>query len=213
MKVAAGWLGSADHPRIRGEHLRIAWEVIKSVGSSPHTRGARGAVGVRYDQAGIIPAYAGSTSSWSIFTSYGQGSSPHTRGAPQTAPSPEARMRIIPAYAGSTPAPSASAQPQPDHPRIRGEHRWTAVTWTAASRIIPAYAGSTRGGTWPCRRSGDHPRIRGEHIIFRSIAAFEVGSSPHTRGARLSCGVFHTFWRIIPAYAGSTDLSPLGLTV
>ena len=31
-----------------------------------------------------------------------------------------------------------------------------------------------------------------------------AGSSPHTRGARLSYGVFHTFWRIIPAYAGST---------
>ena len=29
-----------DHPRIRGEHLQIAWEVIKLVGSSPHTRGA-----------------------------------------------------------------------------------------------------------------------------------------------------------------------------
>ena len=54
--------GGRDHPRIRGEHS------IKDI--------------VRTPRIGIIPAYAGSTSSpvscsWNSF-----GSSPHTRGAP-----------------------------------------------------------------------------------------------------------------------------------
>ena len=52
---------TADHPRIRGEHLWIFAILGSYVGSSPHTRGAP-----RYDtrekcRSGIIPAYAGST--------------------------------------------------------------------------------------------------------------------------------------------------------
>ena len=51
-----------DHPRIRGEHLRVPLSIHFFLGSSPHTRGAQfsweaGALG-----EGIIPAYAGSTS-------------------------------------------------------------------------------------------------------------------------------------------------------
>ena len=33
---------SRDHPRIRGEHFTIEWEVKPGRGSSPHTRGAPG---------------------------------------------------------------------------------------------------------------------------------------------------------------------------
>ena len=50
-----------DHPRIRGEHVGLAWEGVKTVGSSPHTRGAHRGVGPVGGFAGIIPAYAGST--------------------------------------------------------------------------------------------------------------------------------------------------------
>ena len=91
-------------------------------GSSPHTRGAH-AVGARdLPDAGIIPAYAGSTvrtpsamsrrvdhprirgehAFHSFTTSYGPGSSPHTRGALGDAPPEDVDTRIIPAYAGST---------------------------------------------------------------------------------------------------------------
>ena len=72
----------SDHPRIRGEHLRSCSTVAVSLGSSPHTRGAReggasadegagdhprirgehvGAGGAAAGVPGIIPAYAGST--------------------------------------------------------------------------------------------------------------------------------------------------------
>ena len=72
-------------------------------------------------------------------------------------------MGIIPAYAGSTPTQFAGRTPQPDHPRIRGEHDIITATgcrpWGSSPhtrgalemkiyegskwRIIPAYAGST----------------------------------------------------------------------
>ena len=51
-----------DHPRIRGEHTGWPSTSCRWKGSSPHTRGARvGGVGGCF-LAGIIPAYAGSTS-------------------------------------------------------------------------------------------------------------------------------------------------------
>ena len=51
----------ADHPRIRGEHTVPLSRTSKTVGSSPHTRGAPIPSGVRRRRDGIIPAYAGST--------------------------------------------------------------------------------------------------------------------------------------------------------
>ena len=51
-----------DHPRIRGEHDYIKRAPEGLDGSSPHTRGARGSRFRGGRAAGIIPAYAGSTS-------------------------------------------------------------------------------------------------------------------------------------------------------
>ena len=50
-----------DHPRIRGEHGHGLLELADAAGSSPHTRGALADGQARRVQAGIIPAYAGST--------------------------------------------------------------------------------------------------------------------------------------------------------
>ena len=55
--------GCWDHPRIRGEHSETPAALVESVGSSPHTRGARKADARRAVLRGIIPAYAGSTES------------------------------------------------------------------------------------------------------------------------------------------------------
>ena len=52
-----------DHPRIRGEHVRLALRVAIGNGSSPHTRGALDRVRRYLHDVGIIPAYAGSTRS------------------------------------------------------------------------------------------------------------------------------------------------------
>ena len=152
-------------------------------GSSPHTRGAQSPPSPRTCSRGIIPAYAGSTSTPSgpappaqdhprirgehspVDASYSkhEGSSPHTRGALD-----EARFHHI------------------------------------VGGIIPAYAGSTCSGSSPGRSSTDHPRIRGEHAVDVGPNRRRRGSSPHTRGARLRGARRHQERRIIPAYAGST---------
>ena len=94
-----------------------------------------------------------------------------------------------------------------DHPRIRGEHRLVHLLPLELAGIIPAYAGST--------------------VCSISCSSGVKGSSPHTRGAPVSSTramkpwrdhprirgehskpplYLVVFWRIIPAYAGSTPL-------
>ncbi len=51
-----------DHPRIRGEHHLHDARAFVIAGSSPHTRGAHYSIAVYHRRLGIIPAYAGSTS-------------------------------------------------------------------------------------------------------------------------------------------------------
>ena len=117
---------SADHPRIRGEHVFTDASPPQTRGSSPHTRGARGGVLVDFAVLGIIPAYAGSTLSRILPAlpnadhprirgehfdlaeglPVADGSSPHTRGAHRRGRPPSQNHRIIPAYAGSTPTAS-----------------------------------------------------------------------------------------------------------
>ena len=53
---------SPDHPRIRGEHVRETAPANGTIGSSPHTRGARAYKRRARQKSRIIPAYAGSTS-------------------------------------------------------------------------------------------------------------------------------------------------------
>ena len=56
--------------------------------------------------------------------------------------------------------------------------------------------------------SPDHPRIRGEHCTPLSGINNAQGSSPHTRGAHPLPRTERLGRRIIPAYAGSTSVSP-----
>ena len=111
-----------DHPRIRGEHLKLGRGVVVSGGSSPHTRGAHRPMRTERPGSGIIPAYAGSTGrrcgrlsrspdhprirgehlEGENYVSHGTGSSPHTRGARVIVEESVEICGIIPAYAGST---------------------------------------------------------------------------------------------------------------
>ena len=61
----AHW-GFPDHPRIRGVHLGSVTVTFSVVGSSPHTRGARGVQIVHGVSGRIIPAYAGCTNTESV---------------------------------------------------------------------------------------------------------------------------------------------------
>ena len=233
-----------DHPRIRGEHGVRGYQRVIDRGSSPHTRGARLPLGAPAWAAGIIPAYAGSTSThFFLFWSYsdhprirgehhlrqdgllfGAGSSPHTRGARKNQSKGEAQCRIIPAYAGSTRSTLRWSGMWSDHPRIRGEHerrigapvgpvgssphtrgaRINDIFRMKNEGIIPAYAGSTDPGAAAQKVQRDHPRIRGEHAVLSCPQTAGVGSSPHTRGARMKIYEGSKWIDIIPAYAGST---------
>ena len=196
---------AVDHPRIRGEHIRLCMPEGSRKGSSPHTRGAHQERPRGGHQCGIIPAYAGSTSR--VLTRLEEGG------------------WIIPAYAGSTAGPADPTGPDPDHPRIRGEHDARSVQGpsdTGSSPhtrgapgvepgrrvqcgIIPAYAGSTRPGSSRPAAPSDHPRIRGEHTLHPQWVTDLAGSSPHTRGALGWPSLSLSDSRIIPAYAGSTS--------
>ncbi len=172
-----------DHPRICGEHRHTTPTVATVWGSSPHMRGAPHAGRRRAGPDGIIPAYAGSTTSrtgkwiWigdhpRICGEHGSnccigcervGSSPHMRGAPRFLCGLVGFTGIIPAYAGST-----------------------------------ARASATRAARW------DHPRICGEHWQDNIFQWRQVGSSPHMRGALSRQYALSALVGIIPAYAGST---------
>ena len=194
----------ADHPRIRGEHIKISVTADTQKGSSPHTRGARGASDSIPVDRRIIPAYAGSTNAKSKWLSPSTGSSPHTRGARHFHSFSPFFPRIIPAYAGSTstigPTPTKAA----DHPRIRGEHVTSRKSRPSGAGSSPHTRGAPPRTCPPAGRPGDHPRIRGEHDPEAPFAMIDAGSSPHTRGALPASLPLAARVGIIPAYAGST---------
>ena len=222
------WPASGDHPRIRGEHSGVNVALAVTSGSSPHTRGARGVDAGGVPREGIIPAYAGSTQTRPATTAAiadhprirgehrlrgerprdRHGSSPHTRGARRHGRDGRGLGGIIPAYAGSTTRSGCWPPRLGDHPRIRGEHLGAVPLALPLAGIIPAYAGST-------------------HAICAD-KRLNVGSSPHTRGARCRSrrswrrrrdhprirgehrgvdALWHHPAGIIPAYAGSTTWS------
>ena len=153
------------------------------VGSSPRMRGAHQILVTKVQQAGIIPADAGST--WLInghvntpkdhprgcgehFASYptgriDPGSSPRMRGALRFPVAPGLRRGIIPADAGSTPL---------------------VIRWGILSE--------------------DHPRGCGEHDMHIATYNGDYGSSPRMRGALILIPLYLILLGIIPADAGST---------
>ena len=180
---ASGWGSGADHPRIRGEHVKMAPELRTSLGSSPHTRGAPVCVAIVGREMGIIPAYAGST--WTRSRSgSASGDHPRIRGE-------HVQMnRAIADGSGSS-------------PHTRGAHPIFDEVYRK-QRIIPAYAGSTAALASQAHSIADHPRIRGEHFGHVVYTVGISGSSPHTRGAPRQRRLDHQPIWIIPAYAGST---------
>ena len=213
-----------DHPRIRGEHPAGPDRYNVRPGSSPHTRGARRRVRRLGAGRGIIPAYAGSTSSGSHFpfavgdhprirgehktcSEYSiivSGSSPHTRGAHLRQHGTGIDTGIIPAYAESTPTQKAHCPWQGDHPRIRGEHPDEPRPDADRLGSSPHTRGARAQGIALLLSIGDHPRIRGEHSPSLVHISPIPGSSPHTRGALRRPQSRPRSRRIIPAYAGST---------
>ena len=176
-------IGSADHPRIRGEHRWSAPSSRALSGSSPHTRGAPPTDFRSVSGGGIIPAYAGSTA-------------PGGRPAATTQDHPRIR--------GEHMEPNTDAQSEAgSSPHTRGALSGPP-RGRGTCRIIPAYAGSTHDYVGQVHLGWDHPRIRGEHTATTTMRLLRIGSSPHTRGALVAHHPQVRQWGIIPAYAGST---------
>ena len=180
-----------DHPRIRGEHRSACDGDTLSEGSSPHTRGAHRDAFPRLSAAGIIPAYAGSTSSR------------YSR---------RASRRDHPRIRGEHARQSAqSVADKGSSPHTRGAPPLRAAACRHAG-IIPAYAGSTTSSRTTRPTCRDHPRIRGEHPTSSACRSRKSGSSPHTRGALYLRHALGHGPGIIPAYAGSTSSWPASQT-
>ena len=111
---------SGDHPRIRGEKLKVPNVEVPELGSPPHTRG-KGFMSSKWKPSiRITPAYAGKSTSiegvsewrrdhprirgekWAVrvLLTAPLGSPPHTRGKDVTCLLPIPERRITPAYAG-----------------------------------------------------------------------------------------------------------------
>ncbi len=73
--------------------------------------------------------------------------------------------------------------------------------------IIPASAGSTQSPEFGNTHLWDHPRVCGEYFTHAGVFAHKAGSSPRLRGVHFKsiCAV-RQLW-IIPASAGSTDVT------
>ena len=161
------------------------------------------------------------------------GSSPRMRGALCDRGGCQEPPGIIPAYAGSTCYGVVELVLNRDHPRVCGEHEdarghlaqggGSSPRMRGAQHqdhrfprregIIPAYAGSTWDLPFGRSSTRDHPRVCGEHPTLNASALCGTGSSPRMRGApaaelRSAGGA-----GIIPAYAGSTLLRPLCISL
>ena len=139
----------------------------------------------RIVEAGIIPAYAGNTSTQSATP---RPRRDHPRVCGEHCWVSEYQM----VQWGSSPRMRGTRQRRDDHRLLPG--------------IIPAYAGNTCVRFAPSSASGDHPRVCGEHPTNIQTNDTPTGSSPRMRGTHLYClcdGIHHG---IIPAYAGNTSV-------
>ena len=131
-----------DHPRVCGEHIKVAWMNPQIAGSSPRMRGTHNNDTVAIYPGGIIPAYAGNTfrpirkrfrtrdhprvcgehhASNPTLISL-RGSSPRMRGTLDDDLRGHDHPGIIPAYAGNTLHVHDGKPSHWDHPRVCGEH-------------------------------------------------------------------------------------------
>ena len=164
-------------------------------------------------------------------TVLGIGSSPQARGTPGSPQRPIAMRRFIPAGAGNTPFVKVSSLTAAVHPRRRGEHQWHLIRsipgagsspqargtrtcrWLCSCswRFIPAGAGNTSGAIPLFKALTVHPRRRGEHALCSAWPEHLPGSSPQARGTPAIRRAVLRRARFIPAGAGNTLDTDIGI--
>ena len=152
-------------------------------GSSPLTRGKRGAPAHHVGGPRLIPAHAGKTVPCPR-SDAGRRAHPRSRGENLQ------RLVIISMQAGSSPL-------------TRGKLA-LALGCAHDSGLIPAHAGKTRTRPEWRWQSGAHPRSRGENRARGQAIHRRGGSSPLTRGKRRPFRPRRLWRGLIPAHAGKT---------
>ena len=152
------------------------------------------------------------------------GSSPLTRGKRRRSPPSAQLSRLIPAHAGKTASASLIVPSTSAHPRSRGENLWSRgrIRLPMGSspltrgkrpdrrghllflRLIPAHAGKTSECALNYTLTRAHPRSRGENRTRPTHICAWRGSSPLTRGKRMSRSTSSRMRGLIPAHAGKT---------
>ena len=187
---AGGHRHAQAHPRSRGENSSARKRPASASGSSPLTRGKQpiqvGALG----SARLIPAHAGKT----------HPGSPPAR-PPQAHPRSRGENAVQKVEDGSTDGSS---------PLTRGK-RFCALSERGRARLIPAHAGKTVVAHAPASHDAAHPRSRGENDHLDCPAHHILGSSPLTRGKRVSRSRRTAKSGLIPAHAGKTRSQITGI--
>ena len=175
-----GWA----HPRSRGENCCTGAGSALKAGSSPLTRGKRCEAPGLHEDAGIIPAHAGKTSPTCNATPT-TWAHPHSRGE-NTISSTEPIT-----LGGSSPL----TRGKPHRDRVLGHEGGLIPTHTRKTSCPDSSPSPTRA----------HPRSRGENISPPVSPPVTMGSSPLTRGKRVSAIGFGAHPGLIPAHAGKTE--------
>ncbi len=195
-----------DHPRLRGEQVRVCSRPAPRAGSPPPARGTASIRSLMEARLGITPACAGNS----------------------VRPRASRRCRRDhPACAGNRPAGRRRFRWRGDHPRLRGE-QITCMTATAAwcgspppargTEVLPLAASLHRGITPACAgnrcarcssaaRTADHPRLRGEQMWIVAWLVDPAGSPPPARGTGVQAEQPGGERRITPACAGNRKRS------
>ena len=183
------------HPHTRGEHDTSLDVTIMQVGSSPHTWGTHGDIGLDDLPGRFIPTHVGNTNTFTLTQSTNT-VHPHTRGEHIVT------KRQAAAVYGSSPHTWGTPGGQGHRvPRLR---------------FIPTHVGNTRGDCGQGQGRPVHPHTRGEHstVLKRLFASY--GSSPHTWGTHEVGLVQDDRCRFIPTHVGNTspgDRGPAGAAV
>ena len=184
--------GYAVHPRVRGEHARIARMAVWDTGSSPRTRGTPAQAQLPCACALVHPRVRGEHDIGHLVCERGDGSSPRTRGTRWRRSSPRTVCRFIPAYAGNTKLLTVKIYVITVHPRVRGEHAATRLRKSSGAGSSPRTRGTRYIAVDASGLFTVHPRVRGEHGVGRQGLDGGGGSSPRTRGTLIGAPVIHT---------------------
>ena len=155
-------------------------------GSSPLGRGKRPPPAPLWPPEGLIPAWAGKTTSR-------LGSSSRSTAHPRVG-------------GENRPVHIDCRVPGGSSPRGRGKPRRKCQN-TLRGGLIPAWAGKTRNAPDRCDVDPAHPRVGGENPGWVGGPLRAVGSSPRGRGKQETTSTGQDIVRLIPAWAGKTPRS------